>query len=149
MKRHESLVPLSREHHGALILAQLIKRNAPLYKGLPETIADKKIYALNYFKAELKSHFKKEEAMLKKIKAAEPALVKLADEIVAEHQILSNLFLSLKNAFDPQAILNEIGNELDAHIRKEERVLFPLIQKLCPEKLLQQLTPLLAKKLHS
>ncbi len=144
MKRHESLAPLSREHHGALILAQLIKRNAPVYKGLPTTILDKTAYAVHFFKTELKKHFKKEEAMLKKVKAADPAISKLADEIVAEHKLLAGLFLSLKDAYDPEAILNEIGNELDAHIRKEERVLFPLLQKVCPEELLQQLQQLLA-----
>ena len=37
MKRHEALAPLSREHHGTLILAQLLKKGAPVYKGLPDT----------------------------------------------------------------------------------------------------------------
>jgi iron-sulfur cluster repair protein YtfE (RIC family) len=145
MKRHESLAPLSREHHSALILAQLIKRNAPLYKGLPETITDKVVYAIQFFKTELKNHFKKEEAMLKKVKAIDPAIAVLADEIVAEHQLLTKLFLSLKDDSDAEAVLNEIGNELQAHIRKEERVLFPLLQKVCTEEILLQLTPLLAK----
>jgi len=145
MKRHESLAPLSREHHSALILAQLIKRNAPLYKGLPETITDKVVYAIQFFKTELKNHFKKEEAMLKKVKAIDPAIAVLADEIVDEHQLLTKLFLSLKDDSDAEAVLNEIGNELQAHIRKEERVLFPLLQKVCTEEILLQLTPLLAK----
>jgi len=144
MKRHESLAPLSREHHGALILAQLIKRNAPVYKGLPTTISDKAVYAIHFFNTDLKKHFKKEERMLREVRAAAPAIATLADEIVAEHKMLTALFSSLKNTDDQEAILNELGNELDAHIRKEERQLFPLMQKHCPEEMLQQLHPLLA-----
>jgi len=144
MKRHEALAPLSREHHGALILAQLIKRNAPEYKGLPTTISDKAVYALNFYKTELKTHFKKEELLLKKVKDLHLEITKLAAEIVAEHALLKGLFLSLKITFDPEAVLNELGNELDAHIRKEERILFPLIQQHCTEEMLQTIQPLLA-----
>lgn len=144
MKRHDTLAPLSREHHGALILAQLIKRNAPDYKGLPATISDKVVYALNYYKKELKAHFKKEEILLKQVKTLHPSIAVIADEIVAEHELLKTLFLSLNNTFDPEAVLNELGHELDAHIRKEERILFPLIQQHCTEEMLQKLQPLLA-----
>jgi iron-sulfur cluster repair protein YtfE (RIC family) len=144
MKRHESLASLSREHHGALILAQLIKRNAPVYKNLPTTIVDKAAYALQVYKDDLKKHFKKEEEMLKKVSPVHPSITKVADEIVSEHQLLKELFLSIKDAADQEAILNELGNELDAHIRKEERILFPLIQQHCSEELLQKIRPLLA-----
>jgi iron-sulfur cluster repair protein YtfE (RIC family) len=143
MKRHESLAPLSREHHGALILAQLIKRNAPVYKGLPTTIIDKAAYAIQFYKTELKKHFRKEELMLKKVRAINPEIAKLADEIVTEHKMLAGLFLSIEKTADQEAVLNELGNELDAHIRKEERLLFPLIQQHCSEELLQKLQPLL------
>lgn len=144
MKRHETLAPLSREHHGALILAQLIKRNAPEYKGLPTTISDKVVYAIDYYTNELKAHFKKEELLLKIVEDMHPEIARLSDEIVAEHALLKGLILSLKKAFDPEAVLNELGNELDAHIRKEERVLFPLIQEHCTEEMLQKIQPLLA-----
>lgn len=144
MKRHETLAPLSREHHGALILAQLIKRNAPVYKNLPTTIGDKVEYTLQFFNNELKNHFKKEELLLHKVKEIHPSITTLADEIFAEHILLKNLFHSLKDTYDAEAVLNELGNELDAHIHKEERVLFPLIQKHCSEEMLQKLQPLLA-----
>ena len=144
MKRHESLAPLSREHHSALILAQLIKRNAPDYRGMPTTIGDKVEYALTVYNNDLKKHFTKEEAMLQEVKSIHPAIAKLAEEIIAEHTLLTVLFLSLKNTWDQEAVLNELGNELDAHIRKEERVLFPLIQEYCTEEMLQKIKPLLA-----
>lgn len=143
MKRHESLAPLSREHHDALILAQLLKRNAPDYKGLPTTVTDKAVYAVKMYHNDLKKHFDKEELLLGKASALDPAIARLAEEIIQEHRMLSTLFLSINKTSDQEAILNELGNELDAHIRKEERVLFPLIQKHCPEELLQELGSLL------
>ena len=49
MKRHESLAPLSREHHEGLILAQLLKKGAPAYRGLPTDLAGKLSYAREMF----------------------------------------------------------------------------------------------------
>ena len=143
MKRHESLVPLSRDHHDALILAQLIKKNAPVYKGLPDTIATKASYAIKMFKDDLVKHFAKEEYLLRRVKYLHPDILALTDEIVAEHQELATLFISLENGPDQQTILNELGTKLELHIRKEERVLFPLIQQNCPQELLEEMAPLL------
>jgi iron-sulfur cluster repair protein YtfE (RIC family) len=139
MKRHESLAPLSREHHGALILAQLIKKGAPAYKGLPTDTDGKVNYAVNFYKHDLILHFSKEEAVFEKVKHADAAIEKLADEIMAEHDALKNRFLSLETAADKQTALDELGHLLEAHIRKEERVLFPLIQEHCSEELLSRL----------
>lgn len=142
MKRHESLTPLSREHHGALILAQLVKRGAPVYKGLPTTIDDKIDYAVNYYQQHLKKHFDQEEAMLQQVRGAAISIDAMAEEIIAEHTMLQGLFLELKDAADAEAALNVLGNELDVHIRKEERQLFPLIQKHCTEATLKELAAL-------
>lgn len=144
MKRHDSLAPLSREHHDALILAQLLKKSAPVYKGLPTTAADKAGYAVKMFHDDLEEHFHKEEAMLKEVKHVHESISKLADEIFEDHQQLTGLFLSLNNTADQEAVLNELGNKLDAHIRKEERILFPLIQEHCSEEQLKKIQPLLA-----
>ena len=61
MKRHPSLAHLSREHHGALILARLLQNNAPAYKSLPTDTAGKAVYALNFYEKELVKHFEAEE----------------------------------------------------------------------------------------
>ncbi len=139
MKRHESLAPLSREHHGALILAQLIKRNAPAYKGLPTDIEGKVNYAINFYKTDLIQHFSKEEIILEKVKHTDAAIAKLAEEIIAEHTMLTSRFLSLNTSGDKITALDELGHLLEAHIRKEERILFPLIQEHCSEEILSQL----------
>lgn len=139
MKRYEALAPLSREHHGALILAQLMKRNAPAYRGLPTDVAGKVLYAFDFCQNNLLPHFIKEEALLEKVKHTHNAIAVLAETIVKEHAVLKNKFLLLETAADKETALNELGFLLEAHIRKEERILFPLIQEHCSEELLGEL----------
>lgn len=133
MQRHEAIAPLSRDHHGTLILAQLLKKNAPVYKGLPHLPGDKARYALEQFESHIKQHFQLEETMLEKAAPAHPLIKTLASEIKAEHRELTGLFHSLSAAIDAETVMNELALKLEAHIRKEERVLFPLLQEQCSE----------------
>jgi iron-sulfur cluster repair protein YtfE (RIC family) len=139
MKRHASLVPLSRDHHAALILAQLLKKNAPAYTGLPTTITGKAEYALAFYETHLIKHFAQEEKMLQVLKIKGDAFKTLAAEIFSEHKRLSELFSRVKTATSQETVLNDLGVELDAHIRKEERVLFPLVEQSCNQDELKEL----------
>ncbi|MBL0183412.1 MAG: hemerythrin domain-containing protein [Chitinophagaceae bacterium] len=139
MKRLEALAPLSREHHTSLILAQLLKKDAPAYKGLPETIEGKADYAQQQFEKEIKGHFEKEELMLGIAKDCNEAFSRLAEEIKKEHKELTALFLSLDTKINQANRMEELGRKLEDHIRKEERVLFPLLQQHCSADLLQQI----------
>src|SRR6185436_19212149 len=122
MKRHSSLAILSREHHGALILAQLLKKGAPAYKGLPTNLNGKADYATKFYRDNLIKHFEEEEQIvIKKITGVNADLDKLGSEIIEEHKRLRSSFESIKNADDLAAHLDELGNALDHHIRKEER----------------------------
>lgn len=136
MKRHDALTPLSREHHSALILAQLLKKDAPAYKGLPTALNEKAVYALQMFTATLQLHFTNEEEMLDKIRNVHTEIDKLSDEIFTEHQQLKKMFLSLDKTNNTSEELDTLGRALEDHIRKEERLLFPLIQQHCSEAVL-------------
>ncbi|MEP7257779.1 MAG: hemerythrin domain-containing protein [Flavitalea sp.] len=143
MKRHEALASLSREHHNSLILAQLLKKDSPAYKGLPEDPAAKVIYASNMFRTDIQEHFRKEEAMLDMVRGWYEDIQHLALEIVMEHQALTVGFLSLSDADDPAEAMDDLGRKLELHIRKEERVLFPMIQQRCSEEMLKEIHQLL------
>jgi hemerythrin-like domain-containing protein len=142
MKRHSSLVPLSRDHHGALMLAQLIKKDAPAYTGLPTTTEGKAKYALEFYEAHLVKHFAQEEQMLRSVTRTHPSLELPSAEIFSEHKQLHELFALMNTVPDKEAVLNQAGHALEAHIRKEERILFPLVEKNCSEEELQQLAAL-------
>lgn len=132
MKRHEALAPLSREHHGALILAQLLKNVTTVYKGLPADVIGKAAYAIRFYNEELAKHFKDEkDIVIATITGMDAALDTLANEIIAEHKELQTLFTTINVASDLSAHLEKIGNTLEQHIRKEERIFFPLVQQLC------------------
>ena len=136
MKRHQSLAHLSREHHGALIVARLLQSDAPAYKSLPADIDGKTLYALKFYKEELIKHFEEEEKVLKLVTGVNAALDLLVDTIFREHQELHVLFKSINNHSRVTAHLDELGKALEIHIRKEERELFPLIEETCTEDLM-------------
>ena len=143
MKRAEALAPLSREHHGTLILVQLLKKNAPVYKELPTEPRDKAKYAQEQFEEHIKNHFHKEEVMLDKVKDCHAEVTVLAGEIKNEHQQLTALFASLSNTNDLVNTMDKLAVTLLEHIRKEERKLFPLLQQHCPAEQLQEIHELL------
>lgn len=136
MKRHPSLAHLSREHHGALILARLLQKDAPAYKDLPADTDGKAIYALKFYKEELIKHFEEEEKVLKLVTGINAALDLLVKTIFREHQELHESFKLISNHSGLTTHLDELGKELEIHIRKEERELFPLIQETCSEDLM-------------
>ena len=142
MKRHPTLAHLSRDHHPALILAQLLKRKAAAYKGLPTDTEGKMHYALEFYQGELISHFGQEEKMMGMLAGINPELDEIQKEIRAEHVLLNSLFTGLRKKEDAVTALDELGNSLDKHIRKEERELFPLIEKSCDEQMMSSIEKL-------
>lgn len=83
MKRHPSLIKLSKEHHNGLILAQILKEDAPVYKGMLSKPEGKKEYTLNFYKTELIKHFESEERILiPEIKGHNNTIDKLCDRIL-------------------------------------------------------------------
>lgn len=140
IKRHKSLASLSRDHHQGLILAQLIKMDAPEYRGLPKNIPDKVKYTVSFFEDELMKHFRIEEEILyPSMKGRSNEIDSLFEEIFSEHKEIKNLVEMLETKENKADILNELGWLLESHIRKEERVLFEKIQNLLNEDELIQL----------
>lgn len=123
LKRHKALQPLSREHHHGLLLSWKIRT------GFSKNIEIERIktYADWFFNNELIPHFELEEAHIFPLLKADNELVKRA---LAEHRRLKRLFNDEK---DVERSLHKIEEELEQHIRFEERILFPEIQKTATE----------------
>ncbi|MTE27431.1 hemerythrin domain-containing protein [Winogradskyella ouciana] len=123
LKRHKALQPLSREHHHGLLLSWKIRT------GFSKNIDPKRIrtYADWFYKNHLIPHFEIEENHIFPILEDENELVKRA---LAEHRRLKRLF---EEREDDIKTLSKIEEELEQHIRFEERVLFPEIQKVATE----------------
>jgi len=147
MKRHPALAHLSREHHGALILARLLQNNAPAYKGLPTDTYGKAEYALNFYKKELVKHFEAEEKALTFVLGNNEAVDVMVQTIFSEHKALHILFEAIKNNAHLQAHLDTLGNTLEIHIRKEERELFPLIEETSSKEVLMAIDKSLSSQI--
>lgn len=137
MKRHPVLIPLSREHHETLILARLLQKGAPEYKGLPTDNAGKADYANSHYKNELIQHFRSEESILPLIKGLNPEINNMVQDILDEHQELHRYFQTLYDQDNLTDHLDRLGKALETHVRKEERQFFPLIQEHCQEETLK------------
>ncbi len=139
MKRHPGLIKLSQDHHQGLIVAQLLKKDMPPYRDMPNDLNGKTKYALNFYENELKNHFALEENILIPfILNRNKNIDTLCYQIIEEHKIIFNKFENIKKYFDEDK-LDEIGNLLSQHIRKEERELFELIQENFSNEELNQL----------
>jgi len=142
MKRHESLIPISRQHHGGLLTARLLQHGAPAYRGMPTTTSAKRDYVLEFLPKHLLPHFRLEEETVFILAADYSEELKAqAEELQAEHRQLEQLILALPGVSDTElpARLDEVGKLLEQHIRQEERVFFELIQEVLPDEKLQLL----------
>lgn len=144
MKRHQSLLCFSREHHTVLLLAQTLKKDAPQYKGMPLKVPDKVEYLKAKYHSELKKHFHAEENILFPFIIGKNTLIdELVDDLINDHNQLAENIGLLDTHHDSETLLNETGCLLERHIRKEERVLFQKIQEVLSEEELNQLQKLL------
>lgn len=131
MKRHKALILLSHDHHKGLLLAQLLKKTAPAYKDLPDDPVGKMNYAIEAYKSDLSIHFKDEEEILFPLLSNKSAEIDdLINELLDEHKIIEDGISSLKASDDLVNHLDAIGNILEKHIRKEERILFQKAQSI-------------------
>ena len=144
MKRHIALIPLSHEHHDALILARLLQEGAPEYKGLPTELGPKAEYALDLYQKKLEKHFIQEEGMIPIVAGISQGLDALLEEMVQEHIVLRKLFAQLPAETNLLIPLDHLGKSLEFHIRKEERQIFPLIQECCSGEILNKIEILLS-----
>ena len=140
MKRHPALHNLSHDHHQGLILAQQLKKGAPQYKGMPSTPEDKKQYTISFYNSDLVKHFSDEEKILfPAVRSVNNELDKLIEEIISEHRKMEVLVEKLEKTNQLENVMDELGNILELHIRKEERKLFPTIQEIFSEEELDKI----------
>ncbi|WP_369764920.1 hemerythrin domain-containing protein [Flavobacterium sp. WC2429] len=134
LKRNEFLKSLSREHHHGLLLCWKIRT------GLKKNIQPERIkgYTDWFWETHLKPHFEIEEKYIFPILDNENALILKA---LAEHRRLNRLFESTTEHLKNLSLIEE---ELESHIRFEERILFNEIQNIATTEQLQRL-----KQYHS
>lgn len=141
MKRSVALASLSRDHHQALVVAQQLRR------ATDESAGDARAAFLAYWTSHGRAHFRSEEEALLPGYAAygdphHPLVLSVLGDHVAIRQRADRL------AAQPTATteaLHDLGERLAAHVRLEERELFPLIERAMPATELTALADALAR----
>lgn len=120
MKRDESLRSLSRDHHKALFVAMRLRRS-------DDAVAAAAEFG-EFFESKGQRHFEIEEQVLlplwARLGSADGAA---AARLAAEHLSIRTRALELAEEPTLEAV-HALGEELDAHVRFEERELFPAIE---------------------
>lgn len=130
-RRHESLIPLSREHHYALMICLRINRGLPAHGDEAGWLQAKTRQVTLFFESDLAAHFKAEEEVLFPAMRTTAEAASLIQELCDEHRSLERLVQQLRSAeaHSIAATLREFAGLLKAHIRKEERLLFPIYER--------------------
>lgn len=131
MKRHDALIPLSHDHHHALAAAKRLELAAAADG--PERTAAARSF-LEFFEADTIGHFREEEERVFPLAiedaAAEPVLTRLLLEHVRLHALAAKLRAEVVADEVSSETPSAIASLLQAHIRQEEKVLFPLVETI-------------------
>lgn len=140
IKRHESLHPLSHHHTNALHVALKLRRvgTDKARESLDEVINDLD----DFWNPAGQEHFREEEDVLLGTYAeyVDISTVPEVQEMLIEHiQIRARINQILRAEEPDLAFIRELGEFLNDHIRKEERVIFPMIEQAIPDERLVEL----------
>ena len=134
MKRHPALIPLSHDHHDALVVAQaLILGQSPAARSdWPTDRRTQVNRVIAFFTHTLRWHFEVEEAHLfPTVLAHLPGEADLVAQLLDEHDAIRAQVRELeRNSTTALTVrLPALGRLLEAHVRREERVLFETMQR--------------------
>ena len=129
MKRHTALIPLSHDHHHALVAARRLRRGADSAEPAKEAAA-----FLSFFATETVPHFREEEELLfphvvNREEARELIIAALLDH-QRLHAFAAQLSAVLRSGRADPVVMHALAELLEAHVRREEQELFPLIERL-------------------
>ncbi len=126
MKRSDYLKPLSWEHHHALTYANRLKI------GLQKNTAPQRMQSFieTVWAKELQPHFNKEERYFPSLSCFRTEDDTVFDTMMDQHRLISGI---AKEIISSQQIdtdpIDRFREALTAHVRFEERELFPFIEK--------------------
>ena len=150
MRRTPELRTLSEDHHHGLVHARRLRRAAEGDGAHPAGATAKDF--LDLWQKDTAIHFRKEEEVLLPVVARHGGDVTREPlvEMLEEHAKLRGLVMRLSDEVVGGKVrpetLREIGEQLEAHIRLEERVVFPLVEESLPDAALKELAARLEVK---
>ncbi len=135
MQRAESLQPLSRQHKSALMTCLLIRKGVS--KQAPVAVMTE--FLLQCWNKELKDHFGQEETQLLPLLKTTPEGTAYAAAILRDHELWRTAMTHLEQANITHRLLGDLADQLEQHVRYEERIVFPYLEQSVPAASLNQL----------
>ena len=120
MKRNINLQDLSKDHHHGLLLGWKIRQGIKLKADILQ-ISD---YVLYFFNGALLPHFREEEEI---VLSYLPDSNELKQQTLAEHASIQSQIERMNGSTTTDDLIL-LAETLDAHIRFEERSLFPYLE---------------------
>jgi hemerythrin-like domain-containing protein len=140
-RRHDSLVPLSHDHHHALAQARRLTEAASMSDDSERRRATDDF--INFYLGSLVRHFREEEelffAPIVDHGDAQALIVRALTEHLRVHARVRRLKRDLVAGVVEPTQLTELSKLLTAHVRFEERDLLPLVEQLLSEDELKDL----------
>lgn len=141
MKRHPALIPLSHDHHAELVQARRLRLASG--SDVPEARAAAATEYVSAFFTETASHLRVEEEQLFPLLERHAGGSPLLERVLNEHGELRGLASALREEVAAGDVSGEtmlqLADLLDAHVRREERELFPVIEQTVPDAELRSL----------
>jgi len=143
VKRHPDLKEFSDDHHQGLVNALRLKRTAA-EEGV--TLVEAARAFLKFWREDTSLHFRKEEEVLLPVVARYGSMLEEEPvvEMLTQHARIRGLAMQLGDEVKREGVqrktLQTLGEQLEAHIRLEERVLFPALEESLPEKALGEVS---------
>ena len=130
-RRHESLIPLTHDHHHALAQARRLRSAAKDNGG--ELLKQSQAF-LDFFHDETVNHFREEEEVVFPLavedKRAKELLARVMMEHLQIHALASRLGVEVTESRVTAESATELATALEAHIRFEEGEVFPLLEEV-------------------
>jgi len=136
IKRNENLAIFSREHHHGLVFCSRLKK--------ADLSCDSviKLFVKDFWENYLEEHFNNEEQLFLPLLDDTDISTQFLDEHKQIRQLIDRLSIS---DHDIQNISLELSKQINDHIRFEERVLFPWLERVYSVEELDNIGDLLGK----
>ena len=134
MRRHDALIPLSHDHHHALVQVRRLKSAAD---SSDESRMEAARAFLDFFRHDTLGHFRQEEEEVFPLGVDSPELRETLSQVMFEHLRIHKLVLDLKQEVDNDAVgrdrMLQLATVLEGHIRFEEKDVFPEIERVAAD----------------
>lgn len=132
MRRHDSLIPLTHDHHHALSEVRRMKLASK--KSSEQERVDAAQRFLGFFHDETIRHFRQEEDDVFPLVAESDELKHVVARVLAEHLSIQDQVKALTSEVAEgragAETLARLATDIESHVRFEEKVVFPEIERV-------------------